>query len=131
MAIVTGAGRARPQGDRLETAVWYLMRLSGLGLFVLALAHFSILHFLFDPANETANFIIDQRWNELFWRALDWLLLMLVLVHSFLGARTVAKDYLHGGARSTVLALLYALAALLFVLGTIVVMTLPRAAVIG
>ena len=131
MAIVSGAGRARPQGDRLETAVWYLMRLSGLGLFVLALAHFSILHFLFDPSRETAQFITDQRWNELFWRAFDWLLLMLVLFHSFLGVRTVTKDYLRGGARTAVLSLLYALAAVLFVLGTLVVMTLPRAAIIG
>ncbi|TAM62705.1 MAG: succinate dehydrogenase [Chloroflexota bacterium] len=131
MASLTGAGRARPQGDRLETAIWYLMRLSGLGLFVLALAHFSILHFLFDPANETAKFITDQRWNELFWRALDWLLLMLVLFHSFLGVRTVTKDYLRGGSRTAVLTFLYGLAILLFVLGTIVVMTLPRAAVIG
>ncbi|MGH2466563.1 MAG: succinate dehydrogenase [Candidatus Limnocylindrales bacterium] len=131
MASLTGAGRARPQGDRLETAIWYLMRLSGLGLFVLALAHFSILHFLFDPANETAKFITDQRWNELFWRALDWLLLMLVLFHSFLGVRTVTKDYLSGGARTAVLSVLYGLAVLLFVLGTIVVLTLPRAAVIG
>ncbi|HEX5466279.1 MAG TPA: hypothetical protein VFW92_06350 [Candidatus Limnocylindrales bacterium] len=131
MAFTSGAGRARPQGDRLETALWYLMRLSGLGLFVLALAHFSILHFLFDPANETAQFIIDKRWDELFWRALDWLLLMLVLFHSFLGVRTALKDYVSGGARTAVLSLLYGLAILLFVLGTIVVMTLPRAAVMG
>lgn len=123
--------RAKPQGSSLELAIWYLMRLSGLALFVLALAHFSILHFLFDPAKETAGFIVDQRWNELIWRALDWALLMLVLFHSCLGVRTVVSDYVTGRARTFIVSGLYAIAAILFVLGTIVVMTLPRAAVIG
>ena len=33
-ARVTRAGRARPQGGGFELAIWYLMRLTGLGLFV-------------------------------------------------------------------------------------------------
>ena len=37
-----------PAGGGFELAVWYLIRLSGLALFVLALAHFSITHFVFD-----------------------------------------------------------------------------------
>ncbi len=125
MSMITRAGRARPQGGGLELAAWYLIRLSGLALFVLALAHFSILHFLFDPANQTAAFIADQRWNSLIWRALDWLLLMLVLFHSFLGVRTVVGDYVKGGARTALMTGLYLVAALLFVLGSIVVLTLP------
>jgi succinate dehydrogenase / fumarate reductase membrane anchor subunit len=125
MSMVTRSGRAKPQGGGLELAAWYLIRLSGLGLFVLALAHFSILHFLFDPANETAQFIIQHRWNDLIWRTLDWSLLMLVLFHSFLGVRTVITDYVRGGARTGLLTGLYLLAVLLFVMGTVVVMTLP------
>jgi succinate dehydrogenase / fumarate reductase membrane anchor subunit len=125
MAIYGRAGRVRPQGNAWELAVWYLMRLSGLALFVLALAHFSILHFLFDPANETSQFIIDHRWNDLIWRGLDWLLLMLVLFHSSLGVRTVIADYVRGGARTLLLSALYLLTLLLYVLGTVVVMLLP------
>lgn len=125
MSMITRAGRAKPQGGGLELAVWYLIRLSGLALFVLALAHFSILHFLFDPANQTAAFIADQRWNSLIWRALDWLLLMLVLFHSFLGVRTVVGDYIKGGARTALMTGLYLTAALIFVLGSIVILTLP------
>ncbi len=124
MSMITRAGRAKPQGGGLELAVWYLIRLSGLALFVLALAHFSILHFLFDPANQTAAFIADQRWNSLIWRALDWLLLMLVLFHSFLGVRTVVGDYIKGGARTALMTGLYLTAALIFVLGSIVILTL-------
>jgi len=117
--------RPRPQGGGLELATWYLVRLSGLGLFVLALAHFSILHFLFDPSQETSSFIFGQRWNDLVWRVLDWSLLMLVILHSFLGVRTVVGDYVKGGARTALMSGLYLLALLLFVLGTIVVVGLP------
>jgi succinate dehydrogenase / fumarate reductase membrane anchor subunit len=118
--------RVRPRGSRRETLSWYLMRLTGVALFVLALAHFSILHFVFDPAEQTADFIANERWNRLFWRAFDWLLLSTVLFHSFVGLRTVVIDYVRGAvSRTVVLYLLYALAAVLFVLGTHVVLTLP------
>jgi succinate dehydrogenase membrane anchor subunit len=119
-------GRMRPHGSRRETLVWYLMRLTGVALFVLALAHFSILHFIFDPAEQTADFIANERWNRLFWRAFDWLLLMTVLFHSFVGMRTVVIDYVRGAAKRTLLlAALYGLATVLFVLGTHVILTLP------
>ncbi len=119
-------GRARPTGNGWEVAVWYLMRVTGVALFVLALAHFSILHFIWDPAEQTAEFIIEERWNQLFWRGFDWLLLMTVLVHSFVGMRTVVIDYVRGPAgRTVVLYLLYGLAAFLFIVGTQVVLTLP------
>ena len=144
------SGRSRPQGSGFELAVWYLMRLTGVALFVLALAHFSILHFIFDPAEQTAEFIANERWNRLFWRAFDWLLLMAVLFHGFMGMRTVIVDFTARGVEgrayprarlgrlgqlrglvrgSTVRVLLlsglYILAAILFVIGTSVILTLP------
>lgn len=120
------SGRLRPHGRRLETLAWYFMRLTGVALFVLALAHFSILHFVFDPAEQTAEFVATQRWSNAFWRVFDWLLLMTVLVHSFVGMRTVVIDYVRGPAgRTVVLYLLYGLAAFLFIVGTQVVLTLP------
>jgi succinate dehydrogenase hydrophobic anchor subunit len=118
-------GRARPRQDRRETRIWLLMRLTGLALFVFALAHFSILHFVFDPAEQDAEFIIEQRWSQLFWRTFDWLLLTAVLVHSFLGMRVVFQDHFRERALRAGLGILYVLAATLFVLGTWVVFTLP------
>ena len=73
--------RMRPVGSRREIYIWYTMRLTGVALFVLALAHFSILHFIWDPAEQTAEFVIQERWNQIFWRGFDWLLLMLSLIH--------------------------------------------------
>jgi succinate dehydrogenase / fumarate reductase membrane anchor subunit len=125
MSVYSRSGRARPQGGGWELAVWYLMRLTGVALFVLALTHFIIVHVLYDPADQTATWIAQVRWSSLFWRAFDWTLLMMVLFHAFMGVRTVVMDYTKGGARVAVLMGLYLLAIVLFVLGTLVVMTLP------
>jgi succinate dehydrogenase membrane anchor subunit len=124
-------GRTRPTGGGRETAVWYVMRVTGVALFVLALSHFIIQHFIFDPSEQTAEWIATHRWNQLIWRAADWALLMVVLVHSFLGVRTVVIDHVsRPRVRIVVLSALYLMAGILFVLGTVVVATLqPRAGV--
>ena len=119
-------GRMRPTGSRRELIAWYLMRVTGVALFVLALAHFSILHFIWDPAEQTADFIANERWNQIFWRGFDWLLLMTVLFHGFIGMRTVVSDYVRRPRlREFTLIMLYTLAFLLFVIGTQVILTLP------
>ena len=118
--------RTRPRGSRRELFIWYLMRVTGVALFVLALAHFSILHFIWDPAEQTAEFIAAERWNQIFWRGFDWLLLMTVLFHGFVGMRIVVMDYIkRPRLREFTLILLYTLALLLFVIGTEVILTLP------
>lgn len=120
------SGRVKPSGNGFEVAIWYLMRVTGVALFVLALAHFSILHFIWDPAEQTSQFIIEERWNQLFWRGFDWLLLMMVLFHSFIGMRTVLLDYIHGArARILTMSVLYLLGGVLFVIGSLVIFTLP------
>jgi succinate dehydrogenase / fumarate reductase membrane anchor subunit len=119
-------GRIRPQGSGRELVIWYLMRITGVALFVLALAHFSILHFIWDPAEQTAEFIVNERWNQLFWRGFDWLLLMTVLFHGFLGMRTVINDYIRGmRANSLALAVLYTFGLVLLIIGTQVILALP------
>jgi succinate dehydrogenase / fumarate reductase membrane anchor subunit len=75
--------RAKPGGG-FELAVWYLMRLTGIGLFVLALSHFIITHVLYDPADQKASWI-DERWANLGVRTADWLMLLFVCFHAFMG----------------------------------------------
>ena len=119
-------GRIRPVGAGRELVYWYLMRVTGVALFVLALAHFSILHFIWDPAEQTAEFIANERWNQIFWRGFDWLLLMTVLFHAFLGMRTVVIDYVpRPRLRTGLVWSLYVLAIFLFYVGTHVIITLP------
>jgi succinate dehydrogenase / fumarate reductase, membrane anchor subunit len=123
MALYSRVGRPRPQSGGFELAAWYYMRLSGVALFVLALIHFSVMHFLFDPSQESASWIIRERWGNVLLRSFDWLLLAMVLSHAFLGIRTVTMDYLHGGRRTFALMGLYLLGIVVFVIGTSVVMT--------
>lgn len=119
------AGRPRPTGSKADLYVWYAVRLSSLALFVLALAHFSMTHFVFDPADQSAEWVRQTRWNSVALRALDWGMLMAVLVHGFLGMRTVLQDYVPSRVRSLSLGALYLLALILFGLGTQVVIALP------
>lgn len=115
----------RPADKGRELTFWLLTRYSAVALFVLALAHFSMTHFYYDPANQSAEWITQMRWNSLALRLLDWSMLFIVLVHSFLGMRTVIQDYLKGTVQEVVLTLLWILAAVLVVLGSNVVLTLP------
>jgi len=122
MALYSRSGRPRPQSGGFELFVWYYMRLSGVALFVLALIHFSVMHFIFDPSQENAQWIFDTRWNSVLLRTFDWLLLMMVVSHGFLGIRTVTMDYLKGGTRTLALMVLYLLGIVIFVMGTSVVL---------
>lgn len=119
------AGRPRPTSSKVDLYVWYAVRLSSLALFVLALAHFTMTHFVFDTADQSAEWVRQTRWNSVALRALDWGMLMAVLVHGFLGMRTVVQDYAPSKVRSLSLGALYLLALILFVLGTQVVIALP------
>jgi succinate dehydrogenase hydrophobic anchor subunit len=123
MARITRSGTARPQGGGWELAIWYGMRLTGLGLFVTALAHFTITHFLSDPSIQNVTWITD-RWGSVAWRTVDWLMLTFVTFHAFMGMRTVIQDYTKGGVRIVLTMGLYLGALVLFALGTMVVATL-------
>jgi succinate dehydrogenase / fumarate reductase membrane anchor subunit len=119
-------GRPRPAGgDRLELAIWYLMRLSGLALFVLALSHFIITHVLFDPANQTADWIEANRWANGLWRIVDGSMLLLVVFHSFVGVRTVLQDYVGGRLRVVLVAILVLAGAVLAGMGLWAVLSAP------
>ena len=120
----TRASRVRPSSGGWELAIWYLMRLTGLGLFVTALAHFIIVHFLYDPKDQTAQWILDERWGNIAWRTADWLMLSFVVFHAFMGMRTVVQDYTKGGVRTVLTMALYIGALVVFAMGTIAVMTL-------
>lgn len=119
------ARQPRPTGRSRELFYWLLTRYTAVALFVLALAHFSMTHFIYDPAEQTAEWITQMRWNSLALRLLDWSMLFIVLIHSFLGMRTVVQDYLKGTVQHVVGTLLWILAAVLVVLGSHVVLTLP------
>ena len=125
---MSGAPRARqprPEGRGRELTYWLLTRYTALALFVLALAHYTVTHFVYDSSIQTAEWIKQVRWNSLAARFVDWSMLVIVMIHSCLGMRTVVQDYVKGRAQDVVLGLLYILTATLVTLGSHVVLTLP------
>ena len=100
------------------------MRLTGLGLFVPRSRHYIIVHFLYDPAEQTAGWITDERWGNIAWRTADWLMLVFVVFHAFMGLRIVVGDYTAGGSGSS-RRCSCTLGALVFAIGTIVGRHLP------
>ena len=123
MALYSRSGRPRPQSGGFELGAWYFMRLSGVALFVLALTHFSVQHFLSDPKDQTSAWIFADAWNNVFRRFTDWLMLVFVLSHAVLGMRTVTMDYIKGGKRTLALSLLWLVGGAVLAMGTMVVMT--------
>ena len=125
MSGVPRARQPRPKGRGRELTYWLLTRYTALALFVLALAHYTITHFVYDSSEQTAEWIKQVRWNSLAVRFVDWSMLVIVMVHSSLGMRTVVQDYFKGRAQSVVLGLLFTLTAVLVALGSHVIITLP------
>lgn len=116
-------GRERPVGGG-ELWLWLFMRISGLLLLVLALGHLVIMH-LFETGAERIDFgFVATRWGSPFWRAWDWMLLMLALVHGINGLRNITLDYVQQpGVRFTINISTYILGFVLMVLGTVIVVT--------
>ena len=125
MSGVPRARQPRPKGRGRELTYWLLTRYTALALFVLALAHYTMTHFVYDSSEQTAEWIKQVRWNSLALRFIDWSFLIIVMVHSSLGMRTVVQDYFKGRTQRIVLGLLYGLTAVLVALGTHVIITLP------
>jgi succinate dehydrogenase / fumarate reductase, membrane anchor subunit len=116
-------GRERPMGG-FELWAWLFMRISGLLLVFLALGHLLIMHLL-DTGAERIDFgFVATRWDSIFWRTWDWLLLILALVHGVNGLRNITLDYVRRtGVRFALNMAMYVLAFVLMVLGTIVIVT--------
>lgn len=107
----TSAEPLRSWGD-------HFVRTSGLLLFVLVAVHFVDLFVLHDIQNETAS-SFSERWSNPLWRAADWALLVLALVHGTIGLRPVAKSGIRNPqVRGLVLGVLYVVVGVLLALVT-------------
>jgi succinate dehydrogenase / fumarate reductase membrane anchor subunit len=107
-----------------EVWSWFFMRISGIVLLFLVLGHMAIMH-VFGGGVERINFdFVAQRWDGLFWRSYDFLLLALALLHGANGARVVIDDYIRrDGWRALLKATLYTATFVFFSIGTLVIVT--------
>ena len=110
----------RPK-QSFETWSWFFMRVSGLALVFLALLHFAITHITHDVADTGFDFIA-RRWDNPLWRAFDWLLLALALLHGLNGMRVVIDDYVRTPSRRVLVkATLYTVSGALFAYGSLTI----------
>lgn len=106
-----------------EFLSWYFLRVSGLALIVLALGHFTMMHVVNSILDVNYQFAAG-RWAAPFWRAYDWLLLVLALLHGFNGLRVVVNEHVRPPRwRAAAQRLVAALAIGFLVLGTVTVIT--------
>jgi succinate dehydrogenase / fumarate reductase membrane anchor subunit len=104
-----------------ELASWYLMRLSGILLFGLALGHWVIMHVLHGVEAIDSLFVLNRLANPI-WQVYDWLLLTLALLHGWNGLRIIIDDYVHAPAwRMTLQSVVSIVIFLAFVVGSVVI----------
>lgn len=122
MRIPTGYGQ-RPAGGGFESAAWYFMRVSAIGLFVLAILHLLLNHVIHDVSC-TSYDLVALRYANPYWRVYDWLLLTLALLHGMNGLRVVVEDYVQDRAwQVRIVSALAALALTFFMVGTVTLIT--------
>lgn len=82
-----------PAGGNFEYYSWLFFRVSGASLILLALGHFAIMHVVHSILEVDYGFAA-RRWALPAWRAYDWLLLVLALLHGFNGLRVVVDEHI-------------------------------------
>lgn len=120
-------GRERPVGG-FELWMWLFMRISGIMLLVLALGHTLIMHLPAGGVDRVDFGFVAARWGSPFWRTWDWMLLTLALIHGINGLRNITLDYVRKpGVRFAMNMFFYVLGFVLFVLGSVIVVTFDPA----
>ena len=118
------SGRQRPAGSGMELWWWFFMRISGVVLLFLAVGHVLIMHIPDGGVSRVDYGFVADRWASPFWRTWDWLMLSLALIHGINGLRVVTLDYVRRPGIRTFLNSVYLLTGIiLFILGTVIVMT--------
>jgi succinate dehydrogenase / fumarate reductase, membrane anchor subunit len=122
------AFQAERRPSSFEVWSWFFMRISGIILLFLVLIHLFIMHIM-DEGVERVDFaFVASRWNSVGWKAFDWVLLFLALLHGANGLRIIIEDYIRSpGVRTAVKGTLYAVTTVLMIMGTAVVVTFDPA----
>jgi len=115
---------SRSTGINWEKWGWIYMRASGVVLVVLIFGHLFINLMTGDGVKAIDFAFVAGKWATPFWQVWDLLMLWLALIHGANGMRTLVNDYSTSIRLGTVLkASLFASAAILIVLGTLVIFT--------
>ena len=112
------------QPSSFEVWSWFFMRISGVILLFLVLIHVFIMHVVGSGVERVDFGFVSARWDNVGWKTFDWVMLFLALLHGANGLRVVIEDYIRRpGVRAAVKGTLYALTAVLMIMGTAVIVT--------
>ncbi|MFV0320682.1 MAG: succinate dehydrogenase hydrophobic membrane anchor subunit [Microbacterium sp.] len=111
-------------GPNLEKWGWIYMRISGVLLIILIFGHLFVNLMVGEGIHGVDFAFVAGKYATPFWQWWDVLMLWLALIHGANGMRTLVNDYVSGPRlRSVLIWALGLSAALLIVLGTLVVFT--------
>lgn len=117
--------RAKPSGG-FEVQAWFFMRISGLALVLLAMTHWTIMHFLNRLGAENSAWIV-ARYQNVAWPLFDATMLLFAMLHGTNGMRYIIDDYLHNRAINVLAkAVLYTAAFVFILFGLITIFMLPH-----
>lgn len=122
--IETPRTQAAKKGTNWEKWGWIYMRFSGVLLVVLIFGHLFV-NLMVGTGISAINFaFVGGKLASPFWQVWDTLMLWLALIHGANGMRTIVNDYVTRSAiAKTLKVALFLSAALLIVLGTLVIFT--------
>lgn len=116
--------QVRKKGANLEKWGWVYMRASGVLLVVLIFGHLFVNLMLGEGIKGIDFAFVAGKFASPFWQWWDVLMLWLALIHGANGMRTIVNDYVTGAtARKVLVWAIWLSAALLILLGTLVVFT--------
>lgn len=117
------------QPSAFEVWWWFFMRISGVILVFLVLIHLYIMHIVGEGVERVDFEFVAQRWSNIGWKAFDWAMLFLALLHGMNGLRVIIDDYVRRpGPRTAIKATLYTVTTVLMIMGTAVLVTFDPSA---
>ncbi|MGO3885746.1 MAG: succinate dehydrogenase hydrophobic membrane anchor subunit [Mycetocola sp.] len=120
----SGRSPRRSRGINWEKWGWIYMRVSGVILLVLIFGHLFVNLMVGEGVKAIDFAFVGGKLSNPFWQVWDTLMLWLALIHGANGMRTLVNDYARGArSRAILKGSIFAAAAILIVLGTLVVFT--------
>ncbi|MBP2437525.1 succinate dehydrogenase hydrophobic membrane anchor subunit [Microbacterium amylolyticum] len=115
---------ARTKGSNLEKWGWIYMRVSGVLLIVLIFGHLFVNLMIGDGISAIDFAFVAGKLANPFWQWWDVAMLWLAFIHGSNGMRTIVNDYvLNKAVQKTLVWVIWIVAALMILLGTLVVFT--------
>ena len=122
--MTTAVSTREKSGTNWEKWGWIYMRVSGVLLVVLIFGHLFTNLMVGDGISAIDFGFVGGKLANPFWQVWDTLLLWLALIHGANGMRTIVNDYVSkAGVAKALRIALFLSAALLIILGTLVVWT--------